>query len=158
MKKNITGPFYFLLIFGILDTLFIIGIILTLTSLNAPRHFNIWGFFINPAVLLIEASVYWLIRKKNRNPRASWTHVILMTLAFLTPAIRGLTYFFFDRITVSATIGPVFRTANIIQAVLFWGLLILAHIYFVRVLKSTRSKPAQTEAASSENLLDDLAP
>jgi hypothetical protein len=47
---------------------------------------------------------------------------------------------------------------DIARLVIFWGLMIIAHCYFIRVLQSTRSKPTEPSTHPTENLLDDVLP
>ena len=69
MKKSIIGPFWFLLVFGLLWLLVVMGLIHEFRTVARVRHMSLWRLFVTPAIILAEAIVYLIIRKKNKDPR-----------------------------------------------------------------------------------------
>jgi hypothetical protein len=116
------------------------------------------GFFILPAIIFIEAIMYWMVRKRNGYRRATWAHVLLFAFAYFTPLIKSMLFVFYDAFTPTQNFSSYERSVNLAQVCLFWGLTILAHIYFARTLIKIFSKqPASGEEnAQPENMLDDV--
>jgi hypothetical protein len=161
LHKKFTAPFWFMLALGIVATcLSIYG--LHMISVYAPGYvvsmLNKMAFFFLPAIIFIEAIMYWMVRERNVYRRATWTHVILFAIAYFTPFIKE---FLFMSYAVYARIRDVrsfMRSVTLGQVCLFWALTVVAHIYFARTLIKIFSKqPAgEGEAAQPENMLDDV--
>jgi len=161
LHKKFTAPFWFMLVLGMVATcLSIYG--LQMIRVYAPTYvlstLSKMGFFFLPAIIFIEAIMYWMIRKRNVYRRATWAHVILFAIAYFTPFIKE---FLFRSYAVYAAIRDVrsfMRSVSLGQVCLFWGLTVLAHIYFARTLIKIFSKqPASgEETAQPENMLDDV--
>lgn len=161
MKKNLTGPVWFLLIIGTVFTglLFYTFITITMTRLswmNAKYNlpYYAWIIFWRPALMLIEAAIYWMIRKRNRYPRASWAHCGLFIFTYFMPILILIPGFFTHHYDDYKAARMHDSSSNI----LFWIVMLTAHAFFVWVLIQCYSKqqPAPEGPAKSENLLDDV--
>ena len=161
LHKNFTAPFWFMVVLGIVATcLSIYG--LQMIRLYAPGYamstLSKVGFFFLPAIILIEAIMYWMVRKRNVYRKATWTHVILFAIAYFTPYIKELLIVPYAVYTRVPDVRSFMRSVTLGQICLFWGLTILAHIYFARTLIRIFAKqPArEEEPAQPENMLDDV--
>ena len=160
LHKKFTAPFWFMLALGFVATcLSMYG--LRMIRVYAPAYvlstLSMISFFFLPAIIFIEAIMYWMVRKRNVYRRAAWTHVILFAIAYFTPFIKNMLFVFYDAFTPTPNVSAYVQSINIAQVCLFWGLTILAHVYFAQTLIKVFSKqPASEEAAQPENMLDDV--
>src|ERR1700683_1551823 len=90
MKKSFTGPFWLLMGFGLLLLLMISAYLHALygSGWNSPGRsllssLSLLKVFLWPAIFVLEALVYWLIRRRNRYRALSWTHTAIFILSFL---------------------------------------------------------------------------
>lgn len=161
MEKSFTAPFWSLILLGIVA----IGMsIYTLHELSLLR----WGYpvgtryqilsFCWPAVIFFEAFVYWIVRKRNRYRRASWTHIVLFALAFFSPFLKELSFEFYDSYSPGPDIVTFVRGVTLAQTSFFWGCMIVGHAYFGWLLVKcyTEGPPAEDQGADSINILDDV--
>jgi hypothetical protein len=164
MRRSFTGPFWVLLIFGLLLVLLISAVLrifpiggLYSSGRTAGPGLNILRIFMWPVIYLVEALVYWLIRRRNSFQALSWAHTVIFILAFL---LNG----FFTAIQIMRyRLDPVAEgriNRHILmhqQQYLFWGLVILAHLAFIAVLANCFRKPEPVDGGESEgNILDDV--
>jgi hypothetical protein len=165
MKKSFTGPFWLLLVFGLLQLLMISSLLHQIygNGLYASERPllpmpGVFSFLMWPMILLTEALVYWLIRRRNRFRALSWTHSVIFVLAFLLniffTLIQNMHY------GHSSVEGRVNRQIMMYQErYLFFGLVILAHLAFVAVLANCLRKTEPVpdgEGQGQGNLLDDV--
>lgn len=90
MKRSFTGPVWLLLIVGLLQGVFSWGALqlifalyfrpggTPLISVATIVYTLMW-----PVILLLEALVYWLIRRRNKMKLLSWTHAVIFCFALL---------------------------------------------------------------------------
>jgi len=158
MKKQLTGPAWFLLILGLFYT---VGAIIAFRQyMQDMAGFDpkvsplmLCRYFFTPALFLIESIVYWRIRRYNDFPRASWAHCLIMLMAYWIPVFLMIPRILHRRVTASVAID---RHAS---QYLLWGLLAISQIFFVLVLfryRSNKRKP-KVDSLNPENLLDDFA-
>lgn len=108
---------------------------------------------------MLEALVYWLIRRRNQFRALSWTHSIIFVTSFLISlfiVFIGLS----DYQPGSSAEVRVNRQIIVRgQVYFFWVLVVLAHVAFVAVLANCFRKHApagENEGQNQENLLDDV--
>jgi len=161
LHKDFIAPFWFMLVLGIVATcLSTYG--LQMIRVYAPSYelstLRIIGFFILPAIIFIEAIMYWMVRKRNVYRKATWAHALLFAFAYFTPFIKNMLFVFYDVFSPTPNYSAFVRSGNLAQICLFWGLTILAHIYFARTLIRIFSKPpaSEEETAQPGNMLDDV--
>ena len=113
------------------------------------------SFFYLPAIMFVEALMYWTIRKRIVRRRDAWNHLILFSTAYvLNIIVRGVFNLF---IVLHYRGMSDARTMNRILTWVFWGIVITAHVFFVRVLiKVFSGQPPVEEAVETGNLLDDV--
>jgi|HubBroStandDraft_1064217.scaffolds.fasta_scaffold58469_2 hypothetical protein len=142
MKRSFTGPLWLLLIFGLVQGAFAWGMFPGVAVLE-------W-----PSTLVAEGVVYWFIRRRNRMGLLSWTHAVILCVAFLM----------FDCVWVLTVlhsplaVGMHTKGGRIVVGGVFWALVILAHAAFVQVLILVFRKPkaVRKEGGGTENILDDV--
>lgn len=115
-------------------------------------------FFFLPAIIFLESCMYWMVRKRNIYRKASWSHVWLFTAAYSTSFIKAIFIMFYSRVATKADLQSNVRAIALVQACIFWGLMVLAHIFFARLLiKIFSRRPAvEQEVADPGNMLDDI--
>ena len=113
------------------------------------------SLFYLPVIMFVEAAMYWTIRQRITHRRDAWNHLILFTGAYtFNFVVRGLVAAIYILHAPAATrIISYMRMAGYGQFYLFWGLVIIAHFFFARVLIKAFAKPP---VAESGNLLDDV--
>ena len=146
-----TGPFWVLMVFGLLLSIRNEGGRSPLSTITLSRIL-IW-----PAIFLAEALVYWLIRRRNRFRALSWAHCVIFMLAFLLNILFSAILILHYRMVSVAEM----RVNRLImmheQQYFFWGLVIIAHLAFFAVLANCLRKPVpDKEDGGQENLLDDV--
>jgi len=116
------------------------------------------SLFYLPVIMFVEAVMYWTIRRRITHRRDAWNHLILFTGAYVFNfVVRALVTAIFILHSPAAMRVPSFmRIATYGQLGLFWGLVIVAHVFFARVLIKAFGKPPMEEAVESGNLLDDV--
>ena len=161
MKRTFTAPAWGMIILGVLSA----GRNLLIFH---SVHFEIrtlkeFGFsllfFLWPAISFIEAIVYWRIKKRNLCRQDSRAHVLLFALAiYVLPIIRAILIAFLGKSIAKHGFFNIERVVNQGHFVLTWVFIIIAHIFFVRVLRNYFSKEAPVEemAPGPANILDDV--
>jgi hypothetical protein len=160
-RRSFTGPFWLQLLFGIGYMTVVVAYLRVLTAQTYGRQVLsgviLWRFFLWPIVILVEALVYWLIRRRNQFRALSWAHTVIFTLSFL------LNIFFTLIWTMHYRVGDVESRMNSQIArhelgYLFWALVIVSHLAFVAVLANCLRKMEDVSATEGggENLLDDV--
>jgi hypothetical protein len=161
MQRSFTGPVWLLLIAGLLQAVFAWGILQLVWALYIPPGGTpsigaaiIFYTLIWPVILLLEALVYWVIRRRNKVSLLSWTHAVIFCFAFLLNDIV-----FLLTVTHSPLVGGMHtRGGRNVLAGVFWALVILAHAAFLQVLilAFRKDKPVGKEGGGTENILDDV--
>jgi hypothetical protein len=163
-KRNLTGPFWLLLIFGFFKALSASAWISFFLSLQVEKRYlydsrlNLWLLVFWPVLIIAEALLYWRIRHRNIYPRASWLHVMLLFFAFLLPVLKSITRIIvYDRINVRTDSLVYGRKADNTNNYLFWIIMVIAHCFFVWVIINCFKKKAPVpEDIQTVNLLDDF--
>ncbi len=106
-------------------------------QLRSPRRISVFLItLLWPIISFIEAIVYWRIRRKNYCRQDSWTHVLLLGFAiFFLPVIRPFLIAFMKMHIGERGFLKMENAVNDGLFILFWILIIIAHIFFVRVLR-----------------------
>jgi len=108
-------------------------------------------------VLSGEAILYWRLRKRNIYRRESWGHVLILALAFVFPALENIFILFLGNVLNISNIYKM-RSSYYVQQAIYWSLVVLAHLFFLRVVMQCYSKSSFVEEREgvSVNLLDDV--
>ncbi len=87
-KKSFTAPFWFLLVLGIFELLIAPYLVVVREGYSNgythayPQLLNLLRTFMWPLIFLIEAFVYWRIRRRNSYRLLSWAHIGTLLFAF----------------------------------------------------------------------------
>ena len=161
LQRNFTAPAWFMLFLAIFSA----GL-----AIFALRSVRIYApnfqmtllfksrFFFLPAIALLEACMYWMVRKRNIYRKASWTHIWLYATAYSTPFVKEFLFLFYTKFAAMSEMRYSIRVFTMVQLCIFWGLMVLAHIFFARLLIRIFSKRPAVQQAAAEpvNMLDDI--
>ena len=164
MKRNFLGAFWALLAVGICQLA--IAVWLTqiylqyfsrLSGRDVFSRVSIPALFFFPTLVLLEAAIYWLIRRRNKYYALSWAHSGIIAAAFLFNVVWSF-------VLRTWRYGPLSTESRIHWAILarqqrylFWGLVAVAHLAFFAVLANCARKETSAPAREGgENLLDDV--
>jgi len=164
MKKSFTGPSWFLLVFGLLmvlaAALALKRYIIYLHPVEHPAYVALLALrlFAIPLLSLVEARIYWALRRDNIFYGASWAHCFGVLIAYLLPVLLAIPVILHYRRPLGAS-QSLGASRNPYQY-MFWIIIIAAHAFFISVVIQCRSLRRIRKAASanSENLLDDVLP
>jgi hypothetical protein len=111
-----------------------------------------------PSIILIEAIIYWFIRKKIVNRRWVWAHLLFSLFAFvllfvLYFGILAILYAHTDKETYSSNL----RLMQKIQSYAFWAGVIAGHIFFVVAIVRSFSVKKFPEPCYANDLLSEVA-
>jgi hypothetical protein len=159
MRRNFTGPVWLLVIFGVVQAGVSYSIIASmLRSIVDVGQGGMVLFALRmmmwPLVIIGEAVVYWMIRKRNRAQVLSWTHVVIFCIAFVLNAFVAAMTILHEPVAA----GLRTRQGRIVEAAVFWALLVVSHVAFIQVLilAFRKEPPLRKTGEESENLLDDV--
>jgi len=143
VKNNFTLPAFLLVLFGLA------WVVICAISFN-PGTSNSRGWTLVACLFLVivEAWQYWFIKDRNTQRDASLLHILLLMLALASLFLRDglLLWHAASRHHFHPLLGM--RGIIRVQYTLFAGLLIVAHIFFIRVLRAAFSKQPQTTLPS----------
>jgi hypothetical protein len=160
MKRSFTGPVWLLLTFGLIEGVFAWGVLQLISELYLTRGTPLISTatvvytLMWPVILLLEALTYWLIRRRNKMKLLSWTHAVILSIAFvLHDSVFMLTILHSPLVAVMHTRGG--RNA---EAGMYWALIVLAHAAFVQVLilAFRKREGMKKEEGGTKNILDDV--
>jgi len=158
-KRKFTTPVWWMLALGIIACIISTGVLFFMMQMGYPMG---WlaklSLFYLPVIMFVEAVMYWTIRKRITHRSDAWRHLLLFTAAY---AFNNVVWILVMAMLILHSRGPLWLNSNVRNAgygrlYLFWGLVILAHVFFARVLIKAFAKPPMEEAVESGNLLDDV--
>jgi hypothetical protein len=110
-------------------------------------------------ILLAEAIVYWILRKRFYRMRWVWCHVVLLyMLLIILPGIYIFIIPLFSRDFESGSYYKWLGNLRLVRTFLYWSLLIMAHVFFVLTIVKSFSKNSSAEIGTNETsgLLDEF--
>ena len=162
LKENFIAPAIFLVVLAVaylgITTFFIyeeIGVF----GANLLRSLQIYWYISTllwPVLMILEAFVYWRIRKRNLLRKASLSHVCLFAFAYLSYFIKGGVISIAAKIETMHEIDGFIEMVSRVQLLVFWLSIIGGHIFFIRVLRKARAQKHIQPATDPANLLDDV--
>jgi hypothetical protein len=145
MNKRFTLPAFLLVFFSLA---WFVAVVISLDRDRSTRHQ--WPLMAALLLMVIETAIYWNISERNTQRDASLIHVLLLILACASLFLReGVFIYSITRRTLHS--GRLLRRIDRVQYTLFACLLIFAHIFFIRVLRSTFSKNNPQQPKSYES-------
>jgi hypothetical protein len=124
----------------------------------SPGAWQILSFFFMPAIMLVEAVMYWIVRNRIVRRSDARRHVLFFTLAYLSPFLKSLLFYFADNFFSMGNMATFVSRVNLVQMCLFWLVTIYAHVFFVRVLIKAFDRPVEVAGRTGESahMLDDV--
>src|ERR1700690_2739347 len=83
MKRSFTGPFWLMLVMGLLMLLSVSWYLREIGNLNGFTRLSLWRLLLLPTMVLAEALIYWLIRRRNQYHALSWAHSGIFFFSFV---------------------------------------------------------------------------
>lgn len=158
MKRSFTGPFWLMLVMGLLMLLSVSWYLREIGNLNGFTRLSLWRLLLLPTMVLAEALIYWLIRRRNQYHALSWAHSGIFFFSFALNVVftvfRNLHYRY-----ETAGESRISRQMGMHEQIyLFWALVIVAHLAFAAVLVNCfrKTPPMEKRGEGGENLLDDI--
>lgn len=172
-KKSYTTPVWWIGFIILVELCFSIASIFTLRKAMEVRSMfgeeqmrrvyltNLISFGIIVVVLLAEAITYWKIRKRITRKSFVWGHIGGLLLAFIiVPLLYTVSVALISANSIPDDFTRRMSIAGNIRIGLFWTLLVVAHICFVRVLIDAfkkRGEEPDPPTSDSPDILNDYA-
>lgn len=148
MRRAYNTPFVLMLIAAVLVLVYNSVIFRPLIVERRLSVYVLVMYLIWPVILLGEAMVYLIVRRRIYDRRSALVHLWLVYFGFL---ILPLLFMVLARVM---PYGLWLRYIFYVRLFLFWGTFIIGHIYFGRVL--ARRPAPLPESSDGENILDDV--
>jgi len=156
MKRAFIAPVRLLLLLGAL----------TIFDPDRNRHLGAMELLVHrrpsschwalPLSIFIEAIVYWRISNRNKDRSSSWAHLLFLAVACATIYLRDWIYYsFVNGGPPSEEFSRLVWISNLVEPFVFWILMVLAHLFFVKVLLNARA--TRVDISDPLDLLDDAA-
>lgn len=159
-RKTFTEPFWTMLMMGIFSVIsnYISATIILKMQLSYLKPMVVLFLLLWPMLLLAEAIVYWIIRKKNVYRKYTWAHILFTFIGLvIVPVMGKLTNSLLSRSITRTRMIHATRIQNDMEVAFFWASIILGHMFFILVLKKSLAKaPVTGEQPETVNLLDDV--
>lgn len=170
-KKNYTTPVWwigFIILSQIIFAVVLIKASIRVKSLQ-DDGFSVWDIYgpylitqgVYMLILLAEAITYWKIRNSVVRKDFVWAHVggLLFSFFFL-PIFYGIAITLISGNNSSGDVRKNVETLYQIRTILFWSILVIAHIFFTLLLIDVFKKSRQQlgpPAPDSPDILNDYA-
>jgi hypothetical protein len=150
---------------GFMLSIFIVSCLQSLATLQVTRQvttIEITGtVFFNmlfwPSLILAESIIYWVIRKRIKERKWVWAHLLFSLFAFVLLTILRIAVSFLA-ITHNLDGGRAsIRLMNTIQNYCFWGSIIIGHVFFVVAIVRTYSGNSPQLPHDDNDLLSEFA-
>jgi hypothetical protein len=159
-----TKPFWSLIILLFVDLVWRIALLVTIFNFRQfAGHINITPvilqLLISFAVLLAEAVMYWKLRRRFSNMLWVWCHISLLYFILLIMPFAYLMLMpILNRYIEPVHYSDLMETLSWVRLILFWSLLVVAHIFFVLTIVKGYSKKNEFEIDlnGASNLLDEF--
>jgi hypothetical protein len=148
-------PFRFMLVTMILCTLKSALFVLLNMESYAVSAFGIAMMFLWPLVLLIEVIFYWVVRRRIKERKFVWAHLIFSLFSFALLPLLYVGVIFITYMVVPA--NSVLKTIFLIQHYSYWGAAIIGHIFFVIVIFQCFSAKQPRQPNDDNDLLSEIA-
>jgi hypothetical protein len=134
MRKSFTGPFWWVVALGAFYVLQAAANLL----LGKPGDGGVWFVLLSllwVVILIVEAVLYWRIRKRNEARKESWAHVVTLGFTFLVPVFKGaMIEAFFGEVFGEQIGKELLDYFSWEKTALYWTLMVMAHVFFGRVV------------------------
>ena len=126
-------------------------------ALNALSGTVLFIFMLWPLILLGEAIIYWVIRKRIRERKWVWAHLLFSLFAFvLLFILRFLIFVLVD--AYNPDLGHTsIRYLNNMEFYGFWSCLVIGHIFFIVAIVRNYSNKSSLEPDNNADILSGLS-
>ena len=142
-------PFWFMLgimIVNMLEELFVLHALVKVVTIYSSKYVLL--ILVWPAILLVEAIIYWRIRKRIHERKWVWAHLLFSLFAFVLVWVLyfgvGVILLYSDRDMLTRNRGLL----NNIKFYCYWAAIIIGHIFFIVAI--VRSLSCKNAVASQE--------
>jgi uncharacterized membrane protein len=132
--------------------IFIFSCLQSLATLKITRQFTttemteraLFNMIFWPSLILAESIIYWMIRKRIKERKWVWAHLLFSLLAFVLLMILRILISFIILAYNEDQGNTIFRLTNTIEFYIYWSSLIIGHVFFViAIVRSFSGKSAQ---------------
>jgi hypothetical protein len=116
----------------------------------------LFGLILWPSLVVVETFIYWLMRRRVRERRWVWTHLLFSLFAFVLVKILYLL------VPYTLTFDGMDRgynklkLINQIQLYCFWSCIIIGHVFFIIAIVQSLSKNNAPLPGESDDFLSEL--
>jgi len=148
-------PFWFMvciLIVACFQSLLLFTITARYVSLKVP----LFNMLLWPSILIVEAVIYWLIKKKIAERKWVWAHLLFSLFAFVVLMIfRFVVSFLAITHSAAAAVNSI-RLINTIGVYCFWAGVVIGHAFFIVALVRSFSNKNVLQSADTNDILSEL--
>jgi glucan phosphoethanolaminetransferase (alkaline phosphatase superfamily) len=127
------------------------------TTVNDLPGIFLFFLILWPLLLLVEVIIYWVIRKRIKERKWVWAHLLFSLLAFvLLFILRFLIYFFVDAYSPDPG-HTIIRYLNNMEFYGFWSSLVIGHVFFIIAIIRSRSGNSAQLPPDDNDLLSEIA-
>ena len=110
-----------------------------------------------PSLILVDAIIYWMIRKRIMERKWVWAHLLFSLFAFVVLMILRLVVTFLA-ITHNLDGGrESIRLFNTIEGYFFWGSIIIGHVFFIVAIVRIYANDSPQLPPDDNDLLSEIA-
>lgn len=159
-KKSFNAPIWILCVSAIFTFAVNYFVYLTIDQINTTttlkypsyRFFYVW---IWSALMLLDAAIYFIIRKKINNKAFAWLHISCILLTFyVLPAIAPILAFIASNYLSNPGMLGIAMSLRRIQPLMMWFILIIGHAFFIATIaKSFNKKRLSADNEQSTGIL-----
>lgn len=145
-----------ILIVSCLQSLILLKVTVPLTNgeITGTVLFNMLFW---PLLILVDAIIYWMIRKRIMERKWVWAHLLFSLFAFVLLMIIRLAISFLA-ITHNLDGGRAsIRLMNTIEGYCFWGSIITGHVFFIVAIVRIYSGNSPQQPPDDNDLLSEFA-
>ncbi len=111
--------------------------------------------FLWPSVLLVEVIFYRVVRRRIKERKFVWAHLILSLFSFAVLPLLYIGALFFSYLVIPSS--PVLKSLFRVQMYSYWAGVIIGHIFFVIVIVQCFSAQKPQQPNDDNDLLSEIA-
>ena len=111
--------------------------------------------FLWPSVLLIEVIFYRLVRRRIKERKFVWAHLILSLFSYAVLPLLYVAAIFISYLVIPST--PVMKNLFRVQMYSYWAGVIIGHVFFAVVIIQCFSSQQPPQSNDDNDLLSEIA-
>lgn len=124
---------------GFMLGIFIVSCLQSLATLQVTRQFSttemteraLFNMVFWPSLILTESIIYWVIRKRIKERKWVWAHLLFSLLAFVLLMILRILISFIILAYNQDQGTEILRLTNTIEFYIYWSSFVIGHVFFV---------------------------